>query len=360
MKKRIFSVLFALVLLLTLGLVTAAPVAGAAWDITYTTQGSGTSSGLSTDQAKYGGSSAKLALPANYTVTEYAHVTVEMPAGTVLNDFTAGSYWYYPAADQVDGTSYPSFYMKGTDSPGAAYPTGYMTFYLDANGDTVADVWVVQYEAFDADQGWQQDAISDSAGLFHVEGYDNSYNQGETPGTLAQVKADSVPVSGTLGQATLLSVRVETGGWPASGPYTTNALATYIDDIIINGQTCVIEPSAAVAMTSSFTAQIGISVAPTSVDFGPVTPGVASDPQSVTVTNIGNVPEDFSAGLTNISVPDVYTTGLELSTQLVSAWSALSVAPAGTAAPELILTVPTATAPGTYTATLVFWAEASP
>jgi len=347
------------VLVCSFSLVTAVPVGAAAWDITYTAQGSGTS-GLSTDQAKYGGSSAKLALPANYTTADYAHVTVEMPAGMVLNDFTSGSYWYYPAEYQINQSGVN---MKSGDADGLAYPTGYMTFYLDTDADSAVDVWVVQYEAFDTIRDWQQDSISDSAGLFHVEGYDNSYNQGETPGTLAQVKADNVPVAGTLGQAALLSVRVETGGWAATGDYTTNALATYIDDIIINGQTCVIEPSSgSVGMTASFASQIGISVSPTSVDFGNVVPGIASDPQTVTVTNTGNVAEDFSATIENESPTGVYTgtPGLQIAGGSVAGWLP-TVAVNGDETPQLILTVPDGTASGTYVAILVFWAEeASP
>jgi len=183
----------------------------------------------------YGGSSAKLGLPAGYISTDYAHVTVDIPVGTVLNDFTSGSYWYYPAEYTV---SQSGVNMKTGDPDGDAYPTGYMTYYLDTHGelasdppDGIADVWVVQYEAFDSTRTWQQDTVSDTLGNFHVEGYtESNYNQGDGPGSLSEVKDDVAPTGSglsELGEATLLSVRVETGGWVASGDYVGNPLATY-------------------------------------------------------------------------------------------------------------------------------------
>lgn len=117
--------------------------------------------------------------------------------------------------------------------------------------------------------------------------------------------------------------------------------------------------STAVEMTANSPAQIGISVSPTSVNFGSLTSGVASTGHTITVTNTGNVAEVFSTSLTNVSSPDVYTIGLKLSDSLVNAWSASNVAVSGTSQPQLVLTIPSGTAPGTYTATLVFWAEAA-
>ena len=106
---------------------------------------------------------------------------------------------------------------------------------------------------------------------------------------------------------------------------------------------------------------IAISVEPTSVDFGSVTAGVASDPQTVTVTNTGNVAEDFSATIENESPVGVYTgsPGLTIGGASVSAWGVTNVPVSEAKSEALVLTVPTGTAPGTYTATLVFWAEAT-
>jgi hypothetical protein len=118
--------------------------------------------------------------------------------------------------------------------------------------------------------------------------------------------------------------------------------------------------SSSVSMTASYVPpvpQIGISVTPTAVSFGSVEPGVASSAQTVTVANTGNVIADVSASVQNESVAEVYSTGLTIDAAGVADWSD-SVAVEGNITPELILTVPAGTNPGTYTATLVFWAEA--
>lgn len=106
--------------------------------------------------------------------------------------------------------------------------------------------------------------------------------------------------------------------------------------------------------------QIGISVEPTSVDFGSVIIGMPSAAQMVTVTNTGNVVENFSASIADESPEGVYTgtPGLTIGGASVSSWSASNIQAEHAVSPELVLTVPTGTTPGTYTATLVFWAIA--
>jgi len=110
--------------------------------------------------------------------------------------------------------------------------------------------------------------------------------------------------------------------------------------------------------------QIGISVDPTSIDFGSMPIGQPSATETVTVSNTGDVSVDLDASLANISDPDVYTTGLTIDNLLVSEWGVIPTVTvaigADTGALPLVLTVPVATPVGTYTATLVFWAEASP
>ncbi len=109
--------------------------------------------------------------------------------------------------------------------------------------------------------------------------------------------------------------------------------------------------------------QIGISVDPGSVGFGSVVPGTQSAPQPITVTNTGNVAVNLSASITGESHPPVYENGLTIDTFSVSLWGVTTVTVAVDGDSGLLplsLTVPGGTAPGTYTATLVFWAEASP
>lgn len=143
------------------------------------------------------------------------------------------------------------------------------------------------------------------------------------------------------------------GGWLE----TDGEEYSEVDSEALQAIAAVLDISGSVSMTASYIPKIGISVTPISVDFGSVTPGTASATKTVAVTNTGNVVEDFSATLENISTPDVYTIGLKIGTSSVSDWSELAVEIGQEKSESLILTVPSGTAPGTYTATLVFWAE---
>jgi len=129
--------------------------------------------------------------------------------------------------------------------------------------------------------------------------------------------------------------------------YEVNGEAAWALAVIAAGSTSV-------TMTASYVPQVGISVTPSSVSFGNVVPGTPSAEQTVTVENTGNVAQDFSTTVANESHAGVYTTGLAITWVTGSS----GVAIAGTADVQLVLTVPVATEPGSYSATLVFWAEA--
>ncbi|MBA7618772.1 hypothetical protein ES703_26104 [subsurface metagenome] len=111
---------------------------------------------------------------------------------------------------------------------------------------------------------------------------------------------------------------------------------------------------------------IGIVLDTASVDFGAVEPGVAkaSTPLAVTVSNIGDVAVNLDATIEGelpsliYSAPD--PNGLTIAGTHVSTWTGSAAVNDDSGTLPLILTVPAGTAPGTYTATLVFWAEASP
>ncbi len=145
-------------------------------------------------------------------------------------------------------------------------------------------------------------------------------------------------------------------------PLQFAGFAVQVTDLGSNNYRVTLTPAAptAVSMTAAFTESIGISVTPTSVDFGNLVPGAASAAHVVTVTNTGNIAEDFSASIENESPASVYTgsPGLQMNTASVGSWTPTDVAVDDTEVPSLVLTVPADTAPGTYEATLVFWAAA--
>lgn len=146
------------------------------------------------------------------------------------------------------------------------------------------------------------------------------------------------------------------GGWTE----TDDKEYSEVDSEALQAIAAVLDISGSVSMTAAYIPKIGISVTPLSVDFGSVTPSTASATKTVSVTNTGNVVEDFSATLENISIPDVYTSGLAIGVEKdsVDTWGESDVEIGVTRADiPLVLTVSADTAPGTYTATLVFWAE---
>lgn len=201
---------------------------------------------------------------------------------------------------------------------------------------------------------------------------------GEDPSDTAEVQDTAYAVTALFAQGGstsivsankaadwLVSTQLPTGGWYSDGGDGSVNTSEYAEvDSEAAWALATAAGASSVDMTASYTyippaTKIGISVDPTTVNFGSLTPAVASTGHIVNVTNTGNVAEDFAASLANISTPDVYTTGLKLSGSSVSAWTVLNVAVAEWSPTELVLIIPTATAPGTYTATLVFWAEAS-
>ncbi|MBA7711789.1 hypothetical protein ES703_120755 [subsurface metagenome] len=203
-----------------------------------------------------------------------------------LNDITSVKYWYHPAEHTVDCTSSPANYMKPGSTTGDAYPASYIVFGLDTDDNGANDVWVVQYEAFDTDLSWQQDEITDTAGTFHaVDGSDF--------GTLADVKAFPDATCGTLGEATLTSVRANTGGWGlAAWPnYLANPLVTYVDDIEINTTNYAMEPLETAATTGG------------EVAFGPdITVNSYTVDSASQITASITIPADAVTGARNVAV----------------------------------------------------------
>ena len=120
--------------------------------------------------------------------------------------------------------------------------------------------------------------------------------------------------------------------------------------------------SESVKMTASVPAPIiSISVSPLSINFGRLYAGQSSDPQSIMVTN--NAPslsEKITAEVINESRAGFYETNLTLGGFSVGLWEITGLAPGVSQSVDAVLNVPATTEMGTLTATLVFWAEAAP
>lgn len=333
MKKKIFSVLFALVLALSLCLVTAVPVAAAE------------PATLLSSTGLIGQSNADT-------------IIVDVPAGTTLGqiDSIAWSEYliqgYPPHVDIMldldeDGGydealvfEYANNGHAGDSPPNYGALTGawYQTFSDDTEGPAVVDDDALGWLATGAPGGPPATipiAYGNTAGQFVI-------------GTLAQWQAGQV-VTEIDADTIVVQLEIEVDN------YITDcvALVDNIEVVIAGGL---------VEMTVSSPGEIiGVSVNPTSVDFGSIVPGTASESQTVTVTNTGNVAENFGAEIFNESVADFYTINLTIDALAVSGWSAGPIAALGdTGLLPLVLMMPSGTPADTYTATLVFWAEMAP
>ena len=105
---------------------------------------------------------------------------------------------------------------------------------------------------------------------------------------------------------------------------------------------------------------IGISVSPTSIDFGDIIAGHSSATKTVTVTNEGDADQIFTAELIDEDPAGFYSLNLKIDDGTVLSWESVTVLPSGFVVPGLVLSIPIATPVGPKTATLVFWAEAAP
>ena len=166
MKRKIFSVLFALVLVLSFSLVTAVPAAAqtttyGTWYLAYS--GTGGAAAWSTTQAHDDTYSAYL--QSGTQTSSYGRVW--KPADITLANITAVSFWHYlDSSSQLDHSSWPMFLEEGeTYSDGTGYFTPYVTLKIT---DGTTDHWLISQQfARDPDgtwaAGWEQWQMSDNA-----------------------------------------------------------------------------------------------------------------------------------------------------------------------------------------------------
>lgn len=126
-------------------------------------------------------------------------------------------------------------------------------------------------------------------------------------------------------------------------------------------------PGSSVSMTTSGEpAVVGISVMPTSIDFGVVSPGATVPGPSLTIRNSGNVAMDVDAELTK-DTESFYESALNLNNTVASLKKWLAVAlgldsiavnDSRSLGTKLVVPPGTDTVSKTYTGTVVFWGEA--
>jgi len=242
-KSKIFSIFFALVLVVTLGLVTAVPAAAAdppALLPKVEFQKTGASAvDWSTAEKKFGEWSVLLSLA---TPSDEARVAVVIPGSPNFDALTGLGYWYYiktaahdtvPDAALKDSTE-PDF-VDFTPVPGYAAP--YAVIELDKDGNGTPDVWVVEARyADDSIEAWEQRSMNTS-NYFHAAGAGVPAELAlPNIATLATIKGNSF-----FAGAKVLKVKVMMGSW---GAYITDSPEAYVDDVDVDfgSTTYALEP----------------------------------------------------------------------------------------------------------------------
>jgi hypothetical protein len=294
LKRKIFSILFATVLAVSLVLVPAVVSADPGPSIGFW-QSSDPDSGnaeFSTAHSHSPSYSAHLEAYVDYAPNDYHEVYVANPTGvTTLNDLDSVSLWYYcPSGDN------------------AVAPLIDVWLDLDGNYNTVFpptgdEEWLLgmidDVTTFDA---WVEVPLSDIEWVRAMGG--TVYGDGSAGLDAAKAEEDTTnsiyggaEVYDTLGECPVLAVGVETGGpgtYISSRDYDQDF---YIDDLEIDGTTYDLGPTSSVGMTAEVPDIVAISANPTSIDFGTVYPGGVVTGPDINVENIGTVTANVDATL---------------------------------------------------------------
>jgi hypothetical protein len=274
-KKKVFCILFGLVLLLTLTLVPAIPATAAS---TY----------LSATGAPAG---------------QEARVVVGVPSGTTLNNIDSISWdeylvkGYPPHVDIIldlddDGIADDALVVEYAYNTDTHYGEGQVT------GDTcygaVKDAW---YATFSDDSNGPA-SVTDTTFAWLSSGAPGPYpvSEGLLPisygsvdgnfvgGSLSTWKAGNI-VTGISGLDTVLRLEIEIDNWILD----TQA---YVNNIKVNG-----ELSSAVGLEVNVPDIVAIAVDPTSIDFGTLLPGDLSAIYTIDVENVGTHEVDVDASV---------------------------------------------------------------
>jgi hypothetical protein len=348
--KRLFSILFALVLVLSLSLVTAVVSADPGprigfWQSSEPASGTAEFSTTYSHSASY---SAHLEAYVAYAPNDYHEAYVANPTGvTLLNDLASVSLWYYCPAGDNDVAPLIDVWLDtngvySTDFP----PTGDDEWLLGMIDDVTTP------------GAWVEVTLSEITWVRATGG--TVYGAGSAGLTAAKAETNS-GIYDTLGVCPLLAIGIETGG---PGTYISSRAYDqdfYIDDLKINDVTYDLGPTSSVGLTAEVPSIIAISVTPTSIDFGTLYPGQSSSITTVTVENIGTVTVGVDASVSPTGKVFDYLKLDDTSppTTSVGDWGITDLAVSDSDLAYTQLVVPSNySAQGTETATLIFEATA--
>ena len=231
MKRKILSILFAVVLVAGLGLVTAVPAAAQEeilQVVPFTLGGTGSNEATwSTEQAATGSYSVKL----DYASGDNCYAEFVPATGITMSDLDSiveeWSYWYYSVTQTTGGPNMELLFTEPGYNPGDGWGRAEVNVQVEVN--FTADVWA------------EEDAVTNATvyTYFYDPTDGTEANIGLSPGpfytlgtTLAAIDADAVMTAAGDSAADweLTRVRMEVG-W--GGP----ARVCYIDDVTIDGVT---------------------------------------------------------------------------------------------------------------------------
>jgi len=201
-KRKILSILFALVLACSFSLMTAVPVSANPGGIELVATGDSTAT-WTTEEAKFGDYSAKLTMPAGTGwVNDNAEARIAISDVPTLSDVTGWSFW-----------------AKGLD----AYYVP-IEFYIDTDGDGTVDKIIVGQKMGSMTSEWVElNQTNMSMYMTWKDGYEWLWNWSK--------------VQSKYGDATLLRVDI---GYGSLG--SNEAVTAYVDDFTLNDTTYVFEP----------------------------------------------------------------------------------------------------------------------
>ncbi len=257
MKRKLFSTLVALVLLLTLGLVAAVPAGAtpAPAAVSFDTSGGDVTAEWSTAKAGETGAMGaySVELHAGFDGSDWAEIVLTPPAGITLDDMatitTGWSWWYFiKTADfGARGTQMELHFESATDPDGYAEMTiMYKAYGSQPAGPPTLDAWTEQTIVSDTTTGLIFGTEEDGTTI-------DEYPAGHE-GTIADLVTHVEGLDANAGNWVLTEVR------PALGWIGASETTAYIDDVTIDGVTYSMEPMVLTAEYYKTGASVGAAV----------------------------------------------------------------------------------------------------